>query len=78
MSPITLSAQVTEVLKRELRVREGGQLNVTTRSYQAILLAETDLGDGTGDFAGDESATTARRLVVEEDTVGGMHAVGLA
>jgi len=44
----------------------------------ALLLLVHNGGDGAGDLAGHEGLAAARALVVEEDTVGGMHAVGLA
>ena len=45
---------------------------------QAGLEALGDVGDAAGDLAGDEGLAAARRLVVEEDAVAGIHAVGLA
>ena len=36
------------------------------------------LGDAPGDLAGDEGVSPPRGLVVEEDAVGGVHAVRLA
>ena len=45
---------------------------------QAAFEALGDIGDATGDFAGDEGFATARGLVVEEDAVAGIHPVGLA
>lgn len=53
-------------------------LGVQVTEVDAFLLAEVDVGDGTGDFAGDESLTTARGFVVEEDTVARKHVVGFA
>ncbi len=38
----------------------------------------TYLGDSTGDLAGHEGRTAPRRLVVEQDAVGGEHTVRLA
>src|ERR1051325_4650461 len=43
-----------------------------------VLQAGEDLGDRTGDFAGDEGLAAPRRLVIEEDAVGGVQAIGLA
>lgn len=37
-----------------------------------------DIGEAAGDFAGDESLSSAGRLVIEQDTVAGVHAVGFA
>ena len=37
-----------------------------------------DVSDGTGDFAGDEGFAAARGLVVEEDAVARIHAIGFA
>ena len=34
-----------------------------------------DFCDGTGDLPGHEGRTTSRRLMVEQNTVGGVHAV---
>ena len=45
---------------------------------QAGLEALGDVGDGAGDLAGDEGLAAARGLVVEEDAVAGIHAVGFA
>jgi hypothetical protein len=44
---------------------------------QAVLQPQRDAGDGAGDLAGDEGFTSQRALVVEEDAVAGVHAVGL-
>ena len=45
---------------------------------QAGFEALGDVGDAAGDLAGDEGLAAARGLVVEEDAVAGIHAVGLA
>ena len=43
-----------------------------------LLQAELDRRHGAGDLAGDEGLAAERALVVEQDAVGGVHAVGLA
>lgn len=43
-----------------------------------LLLAEMNLGNAASDLARHEIATTARRLVVEQDAIHGEHIVGLA
>jgi hypothetical protein len=48
------------------------------RTDEGVLLSERDLSNSAGDLASDEGATTARGLVVEEDTVGSVHVVRLA
>jgi hypothetical protein len=45
---------------------------------QAVLQAQRDAGDGPRDLAGDEGLATQRALVVEQDAIAGIHAVGLA
>ena len=45
---------------------------------QRVLQAEGDARDGAGDLARDEGLAADRALVVEEDAVGGVHAVRLA
>lgn len=52
-------------------------LGVQVAEVQALLLAQVDRGDGAGDLAGDEGATTAGGLVVEQDSVAGVHVVSL-
>lgn len=51
-------------------------LGVQVTEVEALLLTERDFGDGTRDLSGDESSSTSRRFVVEEDTVRGVHSVG--
>lgn len=53
-------------------------LGVKVTEVQALLLAEADLSDSARDFTGHEGAASARRLVVEEHTVAGVHVIGLA
>lgn len=50
-------------------------LGVQVTEVEALLLTERDFGDGTRDLSGDESSSTSRRFVVEEDTVRGVHSV---
>lgn len=45
---------------------------------QARLLAELDICYGTRNLPGDECAATARRLVVEQDSVARVHPIRLA
>ncbi|EXI76370.1 MAG: hypothetical protein AW07_00315 [Candidatus Accumulibacter sp. SK-11] len=45
---------------------------------EAVLQAECDAGDGTGDLARDEGLAAHRTLVIEEDAVAGIDAVGFA
>ena len=51
---------------------------VQVAHVQALLQALGDVGEAAGDLAGHEGLAAARRLVVEEDAVAGIHAVGLA
>ena len=53
-------------------------LGVQVAEIQAVLPAMLDGGDRAGDLAGDEGLAAGRTLVVEQDAVAGMHAVGLA
>jgi len=53
-------------------------LGVDVAEVEALLQSLADARDGDGDLARDEGGTTAGRLVVEEDAVGQVHAVGLA
>ena len=41
-----------------------------------LLLAEGNLGDGASDLSGDERLSTTRALVVKEDAVASVHAIG--
>lgn len=50
-------------------------LGVQVTEVEALLLTERDFCDGARDLAGDESSSTSRRFVVEEDTVRGVHSV---
>ena len=53
-------------------------LGIHVAQIEAVLQAELDAGEGPGDLAGDEGFAANRALVVEEDAVAGVHAVGLA
>ncbi len=53
-------------------------LGVEVAEVEVFLLAEFDGGCGAGDFAGDKGFAAARGFVVEEDAIGGVHAVALA
>ena len=53
-------------------------LGVDVAEVEALVNALVNAGDGGGDLTGDEGLATAGTLVVEEDTVGKVHAVGLA
>ena len=52
-------------------------LGVQVAQVEAVLQAELDAGQGPGDLAGDEGLAADGRLVVEEDAVAGVHAIGL-
>ena len=45
---------------------------------QAVLQTQLDTGERAGDFAGDEGLTANRRLVIEQDAIAGVNAIGLA
>ena len=45
---------------------------------EAFVQPLADVGQAAGDLAGDEGFATARALVVEQDAVAGIHAIGLA
>jgi hypothetical protein len=51
---------------------------VQVAKIQAVLQAKENPGHGAGDLAGDKGLAAQGRLVVEEDAVAGIHAVGLA
>ena len=51
---------------------------VQVAQVQAALQPLGDVGQAAGDLAGDKGLAPARRLVVEEDAVAGVHVVGLA
>ena len=53
-------------------------LGVQVAQEELLLEADLDAGQAAGDLAGDEGLTAQRRLVVEEDAVAGVHAVGFA
>ena len=53
-------------------------LRVEVAEAELVLQAVLDRADGARDLARDERLAAARRLVVEEDPVDGVHAVGLA
>ena len=50
---------------------------VQVAKVETLLEIEADAGQGTGDLAGDKGFTAQGGLVVEEDTVAGIYAVGL-
>ena len=52
-------------------------LGVDISEVEALVNSLVDAGDGGGNLAGDEGTATAGTLVVEEDAVGKVHAVGL-
>ena len=52
-------------------------LGVDVAEVEALVDALVDAGDGGGDLTGDEGLATTGTLVVEEDAVGKVHAVGL-
>ena len=51
---------------------------VDVAHVQAVFQALADVGQATGDFAGDKGFATARAFVVKQNAVAGVHAVGLA
>ena len=53
-------------------------LGVNVSEVEALVNPLVDAGDGGGNLAGDECAAAAGTLVVEEDAISEMHAVGLA
>ena len=53
-------------------------LGVEIAEIEPLLHAEMDRRDGAGDLAGDESFAADRALVIEQDAVRGVDAVGLA
>jgi hypothetical protein len=52
-------------------------LRVKVAKVQTHLLPKADVGDGTGNLARHEGASTTRALVVEEDAIASVHVVGL-
>ena len=52
-------------------------LGIDITEVEALVNALMDAGDGGGNLTGDEGLATAGTLVVEEDAVGKVHAVGL-
>ena len=52
-------------------------LGVDVSEVEALVNSLVDAGDGGGNLAGDEGTATAGTLVVKEDAVGNVHAVGL-
>ena len=52
-------------------------LGVDVAEVEALVNSLVDAGDGGGNLAGDEGTATAGTLVVKEDAVGNVHAVGL-
>jgi hypothetical protein len=53
-------------------------LGVNVPKVQGLLDSAVDASNTGGNLTGDESAATAWRLVVEQDTVGEVHAVGFS
>ena len=53
-------------------------LRVEVAEVQGVLQAEVDAGHAAGDLAGHERLAAKRAFVVEQDAVGGVHAVALA
>ena len=53
-------------------------LGIEIAEIEPVLQPELDRRDRAGDLAGDEGLAADRALVVEQDAVGGVHAVGLA
>jgi hypothetical protein len=51
---------------------------VEVAEEELLLQAHLDAGEAARDLAGDECGSAQGRLVVEEDAVAGVHAVGLA
>ena len=51
---------------------------VDVTQVERLLLPELDISDGASDLAGHECTSTTRTLVVEQDSVAGVHAVSLA
>lgn len=56
---------------------EALPLSVEVSQVDSLLLATVDTRHRASDLPGDESGTTARALMVEEDPVGQMHSVCL-
>ena len=52
-------------------------LSIEIAKVETRLLSESDICNGTSDFARHKRAPTARALVIEEDTVARVHVVGL-
>mmetsp|Transcript_32108 Transcript_32108/g.67312 ORF Transcript_32108/g.67312 Transcript_32108/m.67312 type:complete len:236 (-) Transcript_32108:172-879(-) len=53
-------------------------LRIDVTKVEAFVKSLADTGDGDGDLARHEGGSTAGRLVVEEDAIGQVHAVGFA
>ncbi len=53
-------------------------LGVEVAEEERLLQADLDAREAAGDLAGDEGLAAQGRLVIEEDAVAGVHAVGLA
>jgi len=53
-------------------------LGIDVAQVEARLLSETDICHRSRNFAGDESSSSTGALVVEQDAVAGIHAIGLA
>ncbi len=53
-------------------------LGVEVAEVEILLQADLDAGEAAGDLAGDEGLAAQGRLVIEEDAVAGVDAVGLA
>jgi len=52
-------------------------LSVDVSEVKGFLLSEVNVGNGTGDLAGDEGDSPPGALVVEQDSVAGEHVVSL-
>jgi hypothetical protein len=50
--------------------------SIDVTKVETLGLTFSDFGNGTSDFTGDESPTSTRGFVVEEDTIASVHAVG--
>lgn len=52
-------------------------LGVQVTEVQAGLFSQRDVGNGSGDLSGDESSSSARTLVVEQNAIASVHSVRL-
>jgi hypothetical protein len=53
-------------------------LGIDVTKVEAFIQPLTDTSHCNSDLTGDESGTTARRLVIEENTIGQVHTIGFA